>query len=54
MENNSPECTAKNTVRALDRPDLEQIAGNARALVEREFTYEKAVQRYRNILGSLK
>lgn len=50
MENNSPECIAKNIVRALDDPNLEQMAGNARALVETEFTFEKAVERYRNIL----
>lgn len=42
MENNSPECIAENIVRALDHPDLEQIARNARALVEREFTHEAA------------
>ena len=50
MESNSPECIAENIVRALNHPDLEQIARNARALVEREFTYEAAVERYRNIL----
>lgn len=33
MENNSPKCIAKNIIRALDHPDLEQIACNARALV---------------------
>ncbi len=50
MENNSPECIAENIVRALDHPNLEQIAPNARSLVERDFTYEAAVERYRNIL----
>ena len=38
----------------LTHPNLEQIAQNACALVEKEFTYEKAVERYRDILGSLK
>lgn len=52
MENNAPECIAKNIVRALTHPNLEQIARNARALVETEFTFEKAVERYKNILGS--
>jgi glycosyltransferase involved in cell wall biosynthesis len=51
MENNSPECIAKNIVRALDHPNLEQIAGNARILVEREFTFEKAAEGYRRILN---
>lgn len=52
MQNNSPECIAGNIVRALNHPNLEQIARNARALVEREFTFDKAVERYRKILSS--
>ena len=54
MENNSPECIAKNIIRALNDPNLEQIARNARNLVETEFTFEKAVDRYRGILDSLR
>jgi len=53
MENNSPECIAENIVRAINHPNLEQIARNARALVEREFTYQAALERYRDILASL-
>jgi len=53
MEDNSPECIVRNITRALNYPDLEGITRNARALVEREFTYEKAVERYRNILATL-
>lgn len=53
MENNSPECIAENVVRALRYPDLGRIVENARLLVEREFTYEAAVKRYRKILGNL-
>ncbi len=52
LENNSPECIAQNIIRALNHPDLEQIAQNARALVEREFTFEKAVERYGKIVNS--
>lgn len=52
MEDNSPECIARNISRALNHPNLEQIARNARALVEREFTYEKAVEKYRKVLDS--
>jgi glycosyltransferase involved in cell wall biosynthesis len=51
MENNSPKCIAKNIIRALNHPNLEQIAQNARALVEREFTFEKAVERWRKIMN---
>jgi glycosyltransferase involved in cell wall biosynthesis len=50
MENNSPECIAANVIRALEHPDLEGVAMRARALVEREFTFEKAVERWRKIL----
>ena len=53
MKDNSPECIAKNVMRALEHPDLEKIVENARALVEREFTYEAAVERYRKILKEL-
>jgi glycosyltransferase involved in cell wall biosynthesis len=53
MEDNSPTCIAENVVRALEHPDLEMIVGNARALVEREFTYEAAVERYRKILENI-
>ena len=51
MENNSPECIAQNIIRALNHPNLERIAQNARALVEREFTFEKAVERYEKIVN---
>jgi len=53
MENNSSKCIAENVMRALEHPDLEMIVENARALVEREFTYEAAVERYREILEEL-
>ncbi|MCL0090494.1 glycosyltransferase [Dehalococcoidia bacterium] len=53
MENNSPECIAENVIRALNHSNLEQITKNARALMEREFTYEKAVERYRQILDEV-
>ena len=53
MENNSPQCIAANIIRALNHRDLEQITQNARTLVQREFTYEKVVERYKEILYSL-
>ncbi len=53
MEDNSPECIARNIIRALGHPNLEGIVQNARALVEKEFTYEAAVEAYRKILSSL-
>ena len=53
LENNSPECIAENVMRALNHHDLEKIVKNARELVEKEFTYEAAVKRYRAILKEL-
>ncbi len=53
MEDNSPECIATNIIRVLNHPSLVQITRNARALVETQFTYEKAVERYRKILSQL-
>jgi glycosyltransferase involved in cell wall biosynthesis len=52
MEDNSPECIARNVARVLGHPDLEQITRNARALLEKEYTYEVVVERYRDILSS--
>jgi glycosyltransferase involved in cell wall biosynthesis len=53
MEDNSPECIVSNVTRALKHPNLEKIAQNASTLMEREFTYQAAVERYRDILASL-
>ena len=53
MENNSPECIAENVERALNSPDLDEIVKRARELVEKEFTYEAAVERYRKILENV-
>lgn len=54
MENNSPECLARNITRALNHPDLEKIALNGRRMVEREFTFNKTVDRFEKILTELK
>ena len=53
MVDNSPECIAKNVMRAREHPNLEKIVENARALVEREFTYAAAVERYKKILEDI-
>lgn len=50
LENNSPECIALSVIRVLEHPDLEEIAHRARALVEREFTFERAAERWKEIL----
>lgn len=53
MECNSPECIAKNIIRVLSHPNLEQISENARALIEQEYTYQTVMDRYRIIIESL-
>ena len=53
MEDNSPECIAQNITRALNHPNLDRITKDARELIEREYTHEAAVERYRHVLASL-
>jgi glycosyltransferase involved in cell wall biosynthesis len=50
MENNSPDCIAQNIIRALEHPRSDQISLNGRTLIEKEFTFEKTVERYRRVL----
>jgi len=54
MEGNSPEYIAKSVMRALNHPNLEQIAQNACALIKNKYTYEAAIERYRKILMNLR
>lgn len=53
LEDNSPESIAKDVIRALEYHNLEEIVKNARALVEKEFTYEAAVERYKKMLENI-
>ena len=53
LENNSPEGIAENVIRALNHQNLDEIVKNARELMEKEFTYEAAVERYRKIFCCL-
>lgn len=50
MENNSPECIAANVIRVFEDPDLEGVAKRARTMVESEFTFDNAMERWRKIL----
>ena len=50
IKNNSPECIAENVERVFNYPNLDKIAENARGLVEKEYTYKAAVERYKEIL----
>lgn len=50
MRNNSSECIAESITRVLENSSLDKIVESSRALIEREFTYEAAVERYKSIL----
>ncbi|MEM3063260.1 MAG: glycosyltransferase family 4 protein [Nitrososphaerota archaeon] len=55
IEDNSPESIAKNILRVLNHPSLSEIVKAARKLIEEEYTFESAVNRYKIILsGCLK
>ena len=51
--NISPECIAENVIRALNSPDLERIAEDGRRFVEENFTFEKVVENWKEILQSI-
>jgi glycosyltransferase involved in cell wall biosynthesis len=51
IENNSPECITSTILKALNHPNLEQIANNGLKLIHKEFTIDKAVEKYRSILN---
>lgn len=49
LENNSPECIAKNIMRVLEHPKLGEVIKKARDLIEREYTYEPTVKKWRKV-----
>ena len=53
MENNAPECIAKNVMRALSSPELEEIAEAGRRFVEENFTFERVVKRWKEVLDEI-
>ena len=53
IKNNSPECISANIIRALEDPDREKIAMNAKKMVEKEFSFESTVMQWKKILNSL-
>jgi glycosyltransferase involved in cell wall biosynthesis len=54
LPDNSPACLAEAILKVLAHPNLKRIAVNARALVEREFQYEKLVATWQNIICDTK
>lgn len=53
LENNSPECIAENIRKVLNCSNLNEITKNARKIIEKEYSYEAAVERYRKILENI-
>jgi glycosyltransferase involved in cell wall biosynthesis len=50
LEANSPASIAKNVIRALDEPRLDEIVKSAHDLIQREYTYDVVVENYRKLL----
>ncbi len=53
MEDNSPKCIARNVTRALNSPNLEEIAKNGRQFVVENFTFKITVMKWRKIFEEL-
>jgi glycosyltransferase involved in cell wall biosynthesis len=53
MENNSPQCIAENIINALENTNLENIAVNAKKMIERDFTFESTVKQWRRIVDKI-
>jgi len=54
MEDNSPECIARNVIRALNSSELEMIAERGRHFVEEEYTFEKTAENWTKIFQDIK
>ena len=53
VQSNSPECIAENVMRALNSPDLEQIAESGRRFVKENFTFERVAARWKEVLDEI-
>jgi glycosyltransferase involved in cell wall biosynthesis len=53
MADNSPDCISANILRALNSSSLDDVGKNARALVEKQFTFDKAVERFQLVVSSI-
>ena len=52
MENPSAECIAEGVTRILCNTDLDAVSSNARKCITDNFTFDKAVERYTNLLNN--
>lgn len=53
LENNSPESIAESVARARSSPGLERIAEAGRRFVKVNFTFEQAVERWKEVLDEI-
>lgn len=53
LENNSPDEIAKGVIQAINDPNLEAITKSARILVEENYSYRAACERYEIIINSV-
>jgi len=51
LEDNSPECIARNILRVLEYPKLDEIIKKASNLVEEEYTYEPSLARWKEMFS---
>jgi len=52
-EDNSPQCIARNILRAIEHQDLPRIVESARKLIEQRYSYQAAVERFSSILAKV-
>jgi glycosyltransferase involved in cell wall biosynthesis len=50
MEENSPHCIALHSIKILKYPDIEKISENGRKLIERKYSLEVCIERYKKII----
>jgi glycosyltransferase involved in cell wall biosynthesis len=53
MENNSSTCITKNIIRALENPNLEKIAKNAKKMVDKKFSFEGTVNQWKELIRDI-
>ena len=53
MENNSPECIAKNIMRSIESPKLEKISNNASYLTKTKFERDNLISKWFNLFKEL-
>jgi glycosyltransferase involved in cell wall biosynthesis len=51
LEDSSPECIARTVIRAIQHPNLSQIAQNAHMEIENTYSFSSLIEQYRNTLA---